>query len=710
MAFAAEQPVLAHSEFRPVGEVERAEGNFEVISEFEPSGDQPQAIAELSERLDRGEREVVLMGATGTGKSATAAWLIEKVQRPTLVMAPNKTLAAQLANELRSLLPNNAVEYFVSYYDYYQPEAYIAQTDTYIEKDSSINEDVERLRHSATSALLSRRDVVVVSSVSCIYGLGTPQSYLDRSVWLKEGEEVDRDQFLRLLVDIQYARNDIAFTRGTFRVKGDVVDIIPAYEEKAVRVEFFGDEIDSLYYLNPVTGDVIDQVPELRIFPATHYVAGPERMERAVADIKAELAERLADLENRGKLLEAQRLRMRTEYDLEMIEQVGFCSGIENYSRHIDGRAPGSAPATLIDYFPEDFLTIIDESHVTVPQIGGMFEGDASRKRNLVDFGFRLPSALDNRPLTFDEFDARVGQVVFMSATPGDYELEKTGGEYVEQVIRPTGLVDPKIVVKPTEGQIDDLIGEIRKRTERDERVLVTTLTKKMAEDLTDYLLEDGVQVRYMHSDVDTLKRVELLRQLRLGEYDVLVGINLLREGLDLPEVSLVAILDADKEGFLRSERSLIQTIGRAARNVSGEVHMYADKITDSMRFAIDETERRREKQIAYNTEHGIDPQPLRKKIADILDQVYDNADTDYEGKTGAAADALLSRADGSGAADGASGKQMPRAELEALIADLSEQMAAAARELKFELAGRLRDEIFDLKKELKGMIEAGVE
>ena len=697
MAFAAEQPVLAHSEFRPVGEVERAEGTFEVISEFEPSGDQPQAIAELSERLDRGEREVVLMGATGTGKSATAAWLIEKVQRPTLVMAPNKTLAAQLANELRSLLPNNAVEYFVSYYDYYQPEAYIAQTDTYIEKDSSINEDVERLRHSATSALLSRRDVVVVSSVSCIYGLGTPQSYLDRSVWLKEGEEIDRDQFLRLLVDIQYARNDIAFTRGTFRVKGDVVDIIPAYEEKAVRVEFFGDEIDSLYYLNPVTGDVIDQVPELRIFPATHYVAGPERMERAVADIKAELAERLADLENRGKLLEAQRLRMRTEYDLEMIEQVGFCSGIENYSRHIDGRAP-------------DFLTIIDESHVTVPQIGGMFEGDASRKRNLVDFGFRLPSALDNRPLTFDEFDARVGQVVFMSATPGDYELEKTGGEYVEQVIRPTGLVDPKIVVKPTEGQIDDLIGEIRKRTERDERVLVTTLTKKMAEDLTDYLLENGVQVRYMHSDVDTLKRVELLRQLRLGEYDVLVGINLLREGLDLPEVSLVAILDADKEGFLRSERSLIQTIGRAARNVSGEVHMYADKITDSMRFAIDETERRREKQIAYNTEHGIDPQPLRKKIADILDQVYDNADTDYEGKTGAAADALLSRADGSGAADGASGKQMPRAELEALIADLSEQMAAAARELKFELAGRLRDEIFDLKKELKGMIEAGVE
>nr|WP_120492183.1 excinuclease ABC subunit UvrB [Corynebacterium lactis] len=721
MAFAAEQPVLAHSEFRPVGDIERADGTFEVVSDFEPSGDQPQAIKELSERLNKGEREVVLMGATGTGKSATAAWLIEKVQRPTLVMAPNKTLAAQLANELRSLLPNNAVEYFVSYYDYYQPEAYIAQTDTYIEKDSSINEDVERLRHSATSALLSRRDVVVVSSVSCIYGLGTPQSYLDRSVWLKEGEEVDRDQFLRLLVDIQYARNDIAFTRGTFRVKGDVVDIIPAYEEKAVRVEFFGDEIDSLYYLNPVTGDVVKQVEELRIFPATHYVAGPERMARAVEGIKAELEDRLADLENRGKLLEAQRLRMRTEYDIEMIEQVGFCSGIENYSRHIDGRAPGSAPATLIDYFPEDFLTIIDESHVTVPQIGGMFEGDASRKRNLVEFGFRLPSALDNRPLTFEEFDDRVGQVVFMSATPGPYELGQTGGEVVEQVIRPTGLVDPKIVVKPTEGQIDDLIGEIRKRTERSERVLVTTLTKKMAEDLTDYLLENGVRVRYMHSDVDTLKRVELLRQLRLGEFDVLVGINLLREGLDLPEVSLVAILDADKEGFLRSTTSLIQTIGRAARNVDGEVHMYADSITDSMQRAIDETERRREKQIAYNTEHGIDPQPLRKKIADILDQVYDNSDSEYAvsgaaGGGSAAADALLaSRADGhgfggSGDAAGPGGGHMPRAQLESLIADLTEQMGAAARELKFELAGRLRDEIFDLKKELKGMIEAGVE
>ncbi|MFD5867564.1 excinuclease ABC subunit UvrB [Corynebacterium sp. NPDC060344] len=703
MAFAAEQPVVAHSEFRPVGEIERAGGDFEVVSDFQPSGDQPQAIAELSERLRKGEREVVLMGATGTGKSATAAWLIEKMQRPTLVMAPNKTLAAQLANELSSLLPNNAVEYFVSYYDYYQPEAYIAQTDTFIEKDSSINEDVERLRHSATSALLSRRDVVVVSSVSCIYGLGTPQSYLDRSAMLRTGEEVDRDDFLRMLVDIQYARNDIAFTRGTFRVKGDVVDIIPAYEELAVRVEFFGDEIDSLYYLNPVTGDVVKQVEELRIFPATHYVAGPERMERAVEEIKMELTERLADFENRGKLLEAQRLRMRTEYDLEMIQQVGFCSGIENYSRHIDGRAAGSAPATLIDYFPEDFLTVIDESHVTVPQIGGMFEGDASRKRNLVDFGFRLPSALDNRPLTFEEFDARVGQVVFMSATPGPYELGQTGGEVVEQVIRPTGLVDPKVVVKPTQGQIDDLIHEIRLREEKGERALVTTLTKKMAEDLTDYLLENGIRVRYMHSDVDTLKRVELLRQLRLGDYDVLVGINLLREGLDLPEVSLVAILDADKEGFLRSTTSLIQTIGRAARNVSGEVHMYADSITDSMRNAIEETERRREKQIAYNTEHGIDPQPLRKKIADILDQVQESqAEGGGDAGDAAAVDAAL--------AERATVEGMPKAQLQKLIDDMTAQMGAAARELKFELAGRLRDEIYDLKKELRGMEEAGLE
>ncbi|MBH5295534.1 excinuclease ABC subunit UvrB [Corynebacterium ulcerans] len=699
MAFAAEHPELSVSDFRPVGDIERARGTFNVVSDYKPAGDQPAAIKELDERLTRGERDVVLLGATGTGKSATAAWLIEQQQRPTLVMAPNKTLAAQLANELRQLLPNNAVEYFVSYYDYYQPEAYIAQTDTYIEKDSSINDDVERLRHRATSSLLSRRDVVVVSSVSCIYGLGTPQSYLDRSVMLKVGEEVERDRFLRLLVDIQYDRNDIGFTRGAFRVKGDTVDIIPAYEEVAVRVEFFGDEIDALYYIHPLTGDVIRRVEEVRIFPATHYVAGPERMAKAIEGIKEELADRLADLENRGKLLEAQRLRMRTEYDLEMIEQVGFCSGIENYSRHLDGREAGSAPATLLDYFPEDFLTIIDESHVTVPQIGGMFEGDMSRKRNLVEFGFRLPSALDNRPLRWEEFEQRVGQTVYMSATPGDYELAAAGGEYVEQVIRPTGLLDPQVDVRPTKGQIDDLIHEIRQRTQKEERVLVTTLTKKMAEDLTDYLLENNVRVRYLHSDIDTLQRVELLRQLRLGEYDVLVGINLLREGLDLPEVSLVAILDADKEGFLRSTKSLIQTIGRAARNVSGAVIMYADKITDSMQHAIDETERRREKQIAYNTENGIDPQPLRKKIADILDQVQE-ARGEAATQEAAADAAIAEKRDLS---------TMPADKVEALISELTAQMGEAARDLKFELAGRLRDEIMDLKKELRGMRELGL-
>src|SRR5882672_1115191 len=635
MAFATEHPVLAHSEYRAVDDMVRAGGRFEVVSHYAPAGDQPAAIGELERRIQAGERDIVLLGATGTGKSATTAWLIERLQRPTLVMAPNKTLAAQLANELREMLPNNAVEYFVSYYDYYQPEAYIAQTDTYIEKDSSVNDDVERLRHSATMNLLSRRDVVVVASVSCIYGLGTPQSYLDRSVQLDVGDEVDRDALLRALVDVQYTRNDMAFNRGTFRVRGDTVEIIPAYEELAVRIEFFGDEIESLYYLHPLTGDVVKQVDSVRIFPATHYVAGPERMERAIRDIEKELEERLAELERQGKLLEAQRLRMRTQYDLEMMRQVGFCSGIENYSRHIDGRGAGTAPATLIDYFPEDFLMVIDESHVTVPQIGGMYEGDMSRKRNLVEFGFRLPSAVDNRPLTWEEFADRIGQTVYLSATPGSFELSQASGEFVEQVIRPTGLVDPKVVVKPTKGQIDDLIGEIRKRTEVDERVLVTTLTKKMAEDLTDYLLETGIRVRYLHSEVDTLRRVELLRQLRLGDYDVLVGINLLREGLDLPEVSLVAILDADKEGFLRSERSLIQTIGRAARNVSGEVHMYADKITDSMRTAIDETDRRRAKQVAYNQEHGIDPKPLRKKIADILDQVDREADDVEVGGSG---------------------------------------------------------------------------
>ncbi|MFJ6111548.1 excinuclease ABC subunit UvrB [Dietzia maris] len=709
MAFATEIPddgvpadptVLSYSEFRPIGDVERSATRFEVVSEFTPSGDQPTAIAELTERLARGERDVVLLGATGTGKSATTAWLIEKVQRPTLVMAPNKTLAAQLANELREMLPNNAVEYFVSYYDYYQPEAYIAQTDTFIEKDSSINDDVERLRHSATSSLLSRRDVVVVSSVSCIYGLGTPQSYLDRSVALAVGQEVDRDQLLRLLVDVQYERNDVSMTRGTFRAKGDTVDIIPTYEELAVRIEFFGDEIDALYYIHPLTGDVVRRVDEVRIFPATHYVAGPERMAKAIASIEAELEERLAELENQGKLLEAQRLRMRTSYDIEMMQQVGFCSGIENYSRHIDGRPAGSSPATLIDYFPEDFLTVIDESHVTVPQIGAMYEGDASRKRNLVDFGFRLPSALDNRPLTWEEFSGRVGQTVYLSATPGPYEMGRAGGEFVEQVIRPTGLVDPKIVVKPTKGQIDDLIGEIRQRAERDERVLVTTLTKKMSEDLTDYLLELGIRVRYLHSEIDTLQRVELLRDLRRGEYDVLVGINLLREGLDLPEVSLVAILDADKQGFLRSATSLIQTIGRAARNVSGEVHMYADSVTEAMRQAIDETDRRREKQVAYNTEHGIDPQPLRRKIADILDRVGEEHGDDADPQD-------RPELVGARAADGSA---RPRKELEKLIEEMTEQMMSAATDLRFELAGRLRDEIAELRKELKGMREAGID
>ncbi len=723
VAFATEHPVLAVSEHRPVGDVPRVDGVFRVVSDYQPAGDQPAAIDDLERRITEGEKDVVLLGATGTGKSATTAWLIERMQRPTLVMAPNKTLAAQLANELRELFPHNAVEYFVSYYDYYQPEAYVPQTDTYIEKDSSVNSDVERLRHSATMSLLSRRDVIVVASVSCIYGLGTPQSYMDRSLPVSIGDTMDRDTLLRALVDIQYARNDLAFTRGTFRVRGDTVEIIPAYEELAVRIEFFGDEVERLYYLHPLTGDIVREVDQLRIFPATHYVAGPERMERAIAAIETELAERLAELDAQGKLLEAQRLRMRTTYDVEMMRQVGFCSGIENYSRHIDGREAGSAPATLIDYFPEDFLMVIDESHVTVPQIGGMHEGDASRKRVLVEHGFRLPSAMDNRPLTFEEFSGRVGQTVYLSATPGPYEIGRAQGEFVEQVIRPTGLVDPQVVIKPTTGQIDDLIGEIRTRTDRNERVLVTTLTKKMSEDLTDYLLELGIRVRYLHSEVDTLRRVELLRELRMGDFDVLVGINLLREGLDLPEVSLVSILDADKEGFLRSATSLIQTIGRAARNVNGEVHMYADKITPSMERAIEETNRRRAKQEEYNTEMGIDPQPLRKRINDILERVYaeaeDTVTSNDRGKVpigGSGRNSSRGRkaagepgGHSSGVYAGHSTAGMARYEMADLVQQLTEQMMAAARELQFELAGRLRDEIAELKKEIRGMDATGV-
>ncbi|WEV79198.1 excinuclease ABC subunit UvrB [Janibacter cremeus] len=692
---------------RPVTDLQRTVAPFEVVSEFEPAGDQPTAIADLAARVRAGEQDIVLLGATGTGKSATTAWLIEEVQRPTLVMAPNKTLAAQLANEFRDLLPNNAVEYFVSYYDYFQPEAYVPQSDTYIEKDSSVNEEVERLRHSATNSLLTRRDVVVVASVSCIYGLGTPQEYVDRMVPLRLGDEIERDDLLRQFVTMQYTRNDLAFTRGTFRVRGDTVEIIPMYEELAVRIEFFGDEIERIHTLHPLTGEVVREESEIYIFPATHYVAGPERMERAVAGIEKELGERLEDLERQGKMLEAQRLRMRTTYDIEMMRQIGSCAGIENYSMHIDGRSPGSAPNCLLDYFPEDFLLVIDESHQTVPQIGAMYEGDASRKRTLVEHGFRLPSAMDNRPLTWEEFLERIGQTVYLSATPGDYELAKADG-HVEQVIRPTGLVDPEVVLKPTKGQIDDLLHEIRERADRNERVLVTTLTKKMAEDLTDYLLDKGVRVRYLHSDIDTLRRVELLRELRLGEFDVLVGINLLREGLDLPEVSLVSILDADKEGFLRSARSLIQTIGRAARNVSGQVHMYADKVTPSMQEALDETNRRREKQIAYNTERGLDPQPLRKKIADITDMLQrEDADTDeLLGSARAQSRGKSTRASSSAPAGGRE-RDLPATDLARLIQELTDQMHQAATDLHFELAARLRDEISDLKKELRQMTAA---
>ena len=699
---------------------------LEVVSEYTPSGDQPEAIAELAERINAGEKDVVLLGATGTGKTATTAWLIEKLQRPTLVLEPNKTLAAQLTAEFRELLPKNAVEYFVSYYDYYQPEAYVPQTDTYIEKDSSINDEVERLRHSATNSLLTRRDVVVVSSVSCIYGLGTPEEYVSRGIHLTRGMQIGRQDLIKRFVQMQYNRNDVDFTRGNFRVRGDTIDIIPMYEELGVRVEMFGDEIDALALLHPVTGATLHEVNEIYVFPASHYVAGPERMERALAGIESELEERCKWFHDQGKLLEEQRLRMRTTYDLEMLRQIGMCAGIENYSLHIDGRQPGEPPHTLLDYFPEDFLLVIDESHVTVPQIGGMFEGDMSRKRTLVDFGFRLPSAMDNRPLKWEEFQDRIGQTVYLSATPGDYELGLSDG-VVEQIIRPTGLVDPKIVVKPVEGQIDDLMEQIRLRTEADERVLVTTLTKRMAEDLTKYLAQRGIRVEYLHSDVDTLRRVELLRSLRQGEFDVLVGINLLREGLDLPEVSLVSILDADKQGFLRSAKSLIQTIGRAARNVHGEVHMYADAISDAMREAIDETERRRQKQIAYNEAHGIDPQPLRKKISDVTDMLaredIDTAEllgTGYrqpDQKPSAAArsaaqDAaaaraaleVISRARANAADDQSAqaGEHDDTVDLVSLVTELTEQMHTAASELRFELAARLRDEIADLKKEIR--------
>ncbi len=686
--------------------MEQSQKPFKVISDYQPSGDQPKAIDELERRVRAGERDVVLLGATGTGKSATTAWLIERLQRPTLVIAHNKTLAAQLASELRELFPENAVEYFVSYYDYYQPEAYVPQTDTFIEKDSTINEEVERLRYSATMSLLSRRDVIVVATVSCIYGLGAPKEYLAQSLPISVGQRIDRDELIRSLVAIQYQRNDVEFVRGNFRVKGDTVEVIAVYDEEATRIEFFGDEVEKIYRIHPLTGEILMERESVAIYPASYYVAPAERMGKAIEDIENELEQRYREFERQQKLLEAQRIKMRTTFDLEMIRELGFCSGIENYSRHIDGRNEGEPPACLLDYFPEDFLTVIDESHVTIPQIRAMYNGDSSRKRTLVEHGFRLPSALDNRPLRFEEFLERTGQTVYLSATPADYELN-LGDGVVEQIIRPTGLVDPEVHVKPAKGQIDDLLEEIKLRSERNERVLVTTLTKRLAEEVTEYLTEMGIRVRYLHSDVDTLRRVELLRELRQGLYDVLVGINLLREGLDLPEVSLVSILDADKEGFLRSTTSLIQTIGRAARNVNGEVHMYADKVTASMKRAIDETNRRREKQVEYNRLNGIDPTPLRKKIADITDSLNrEELDTEAlmeslrkQPARKVASTPLRGRRD-----IGKAGSE----QLLATIMDLDAQMRAAAAELKFELAARIRDEIGELKRELRQFEQAG--
>jgi excinuclease ABC subunit B len=671
---------------------------FELVTDLAPAGDQPEAIDALVRGLDHGDRFQTLLGITGSGKSFTIANVIARAQRPTLVLAPNKSLAAQLAAEFRELFPKNRVEYFVSYYDYYQPEAYIPSTDTYIEKDSSINDEIDRLRHSATSALLTRRDVLIVASVSAIYGLGSPEQYGKQLLFLNVGDQRDQRDILRRLVELQYERNDFAFARNKFRVRGDTIEVFPAYEEKAVRIQLFGDDVERICSVDPLTGEIVEELDGLALFPASHYVTDEDRLAQAIHGIEEELKERLAELEAQGKLLEAQRLRMRTNYDLEMLREVGSCAGVENYSMHLDGRVRHQPPYTLLDYFPDDWLCVVDESHVAIPQLHGQFEGDRSRKETLVAHGFRLPSAMDNRPLRFEEFAERVNQVLFMSATPSDYERE-VSTQVVEQVVRPTGLIDPEVIVKPTKGQIDDLVAEINGRTEADARVLVTTLTKKMAEDLTDYLLELGIRVRYLHSEVDTLERVEILRSLRLGEFDVLVGINLLREGLDLPEVSLVAILDADKEGFLRSSTSLIQTIGRAARNVDGQVIMYADQMTDSMRHAISETMRRRQKQLAYNEEHGIDPQTVRKKVTDILEMIRarDQGDAPSAGRGRGRGRGGRSRA--SSLADRL---DLPRDELARLIQNLTDEMEDAARDLRFEEAARLRDEIHELKRELR--------